>query len=128
MQLTKKLGMLVTVLSALGAANVARAQCQVQKLTAFDATALEEFGAHVAIQGDIAIVRSSPRAAPGAPFTGGLYVYVRVPGSDNWELLPPVLTASDGCLDEGFGPPRMDGDFVVVGAPEHDHICPPARS
>ena len=121
--------MLAAALSVLAAVAAAQAQCQVQKLTAFDATALEEFGAHVAIQGDVAVIRSSPRTEPGAPPIGGLYVYVRVPGSPNtWQFLPPTLTASDGCpIGDGFGQPAIDGDFVVIGAAEHDHACPPVE-
>ena len=91
-----------------------RRQRQVAKLTASDGAANDQFGQSVAMDGDIAVV--------GARFddsnSGSAYVLLRQSGV--WSQVAK-LTASDGADDDEFGESvAMDGETVVVGAPQHD--------
>ena len=79
------------------------------KLTVDDGAADDEFGASVAIDGDIAVV--------GAYRGGDGVVYVFVRDAQGVWRQAGTLTASDGATDDEFGiSVAVDGDTIVVGA------------
>ena len=79
------------------------------KLSVDDGTADDEFGASVAIDGDIAVV--------GAYRGGDGVVYVFVRDAQGVWRQAGTLTASDGATDDEFGiSVAVDGDTIVVGA------------
>ena len=98
------------------------------KLTASDEAADDNFGISVAVDGDAVVV--------GAPQTddvndndmsvsdsGSVYVFTK-PGA-GWATATETakLTASDGAANDEFGRSvAVDGDTVVVGAHQVDHV------
>ena len=88
-------------------------QAQVDKLTASDGAARDDFGFSVAVDGDTVVVGASGYGDNGAS-SGSAYVYVRQ--SAAWSQVAK-LTASDGVARDDFGlSVAVDGDTVVVGA------------
>ena len=88
-------------------------QAQVDKLTASDGAARDDFGLSVAVDGDTVVVGASGYGDNGAS-SGSAYVYVRQ--SAAWSQVAK-LTASDGAARDDFGlSVAVDGDTVVVGA------------
>ncbi len=89
---------------------------EVQKLTASDAQASDEFGISVAISGDTAIVGAFQEAPGGIAFAGAAYLFERNQGGpDNWGEVKK-LTASDaqgGRFGHGVS---LSGDTAIVGA------------
>ena len=82
---------------------------QVQKLTAADGTAWDEFGASVAISGDYAIV-----GALGDEDGGSAYIFER--SGSGWSQVLK-LTASDRASGDYFGASvAISGDYAIVGA------------
>ncbi len=82
---------------------------EVQKLTASDGAASDQFGRSVAIDGDYAIVGAS----------GGAYVFQHVDGT--WTEAPK-LTAADGTVEDGFGASvAIAGAYAIVGANGDDN-------
>ena len=88
---------------------------EVQKLTAFDAAAVDQFGFCVSISGDYAVV--------GAPYddnnngidAGSAYVFER-DGAGNW-IEVQKLTAFDGAVSDIFGSRvSISGDYAVISA------------
>ncbi|MGI9106290.1 MAG: Calx-beta domain-containing protein [Pyrinomonadaceae bacterium] len=88
-----------------------------QKLVAFDANSGNEFGTSVAISGDTVVVGAPKAGAPGAPFKGAAYVFVRQSGA--WAL-QQKLTVDEGAHDRFGTAVGIDGDLIVVGAPDND--------
>jgi VCBS repeat-containing protein len=86
----------------------------VRKLTAPDGAAYDEFGASLALSGDILLV--------GAPCAstcrGAVYAFARNQGgSENWGQTAR-LTAHDGASYERFGASvALDGSTALIGAP-----------
>jgi hypothetical protein len=89
---------------------------EIRKLTASDAAAGDQFGYHVALNGDTAIV--------GAPFdddngnqSGSAYLFDRNQGgANNWGEVKK-LAASDAAFDYVFGVSvALSGDRAIVGA------------
>jgi hypothetical protein len=89
---------------------------QVQKLTASDAAADDNFGWSVAISGDTVVV-GAYGDDDGGDDSGSAYVFERNQGgADNWGQVQK-LTASDAAADDYFGwSVAISGDTVVVGA------------
>ena len=91
-----------------------RRQRQVAKLTASDGASDDWFGWSMAMDGDTAVVgaRTDDSTAGSA--------YVLTQQSGVWSQVAK-LTASDGAAGEEFGESvSIDGETVVVGAPQHD--------
>jgi hypothetical protein len=87
---------------------------QVDKLTAADAAAWDEFGRAVAISGDYAIVGADHDDEAVGTDQGSAYVFRR--SGDGWTQVGK-LTAADAAESDNFGiAAAMDGDYAVVGA------------
>ncbi|MCF8307023.1 MAG: IPT/TIG domain-containing protein [Ignavibacteriales bacterium] len=87
---------------------------QVDKITASDAQAGDEFGSTVSISGDYAIVGVYKEDAAGND-AGAAYVYNRQSGG-NWTEVKK-LTASDAQASSFFGfSVAISGDYALVGA------------
>lgn len=87
-----------------------------QKLLASDGEADDRFGLGICLDGDVAVI--------GAPYdddrTGAAYVFTYDPESDEW-IEEQKLVASDGEPEDDFGSPCLDGNTIVVGAPNDDN-------
>ncbi len=80
----------------------------------------DEFGASVAIDGDVALIGAQSADLPGATNGGSVYVFVRSGGE--WAL-EAKLTASDAEAGDQFGAAAaLSGDIAVVGAPLKDFV------
>ena len=89
----------------------------VQKITAGDAAAGDEFGTSVAIDGQTAVV-GAPFDDDAANSSGSAYVFVLT--NDTWTQ-EAKLTAGDPATNDQFGTSvALDGDTVVVGSPQDD--------
>ena len=86
---------------------------QVQKLTASDAAANDQFGRSVAINGDTVVVGASGKNSSA----GAAYTFKRNQGgAENWGQVQK-LTASDAAGFDNFGwSVAINADTVVVGA------------
>ncbi|MCH8147846.1 MAG: FG-GAP repeat protein [Planctomycetes bacterium] len=75
----------------------------------------DEYGRAVAIRGRVAVVGARKHGS-----TGAVYVFRR--NSGVWEY-EQKLTAADGLPDDRFGGSvAIDGDWIIVGAPDHDEF------
>jgi hypothetical protein len=100
---------------------------QVQKLTASDGGAVDEFGDSLAIQGDRLVIGalSGDGAQPG---TGAVYVFERQAGQQpgsQWQQTAKLF-ASDGVSGDYFSALQslaLDGDRIAVGASRADVGC-----
>ena len=91
------------------------------KLTASDGAAFDVFGGSVAVAGDAVVVGANDDNSGGS---GSAYVFVK-PSSGDWADATETakLTASDGADGDDFGASvSLDGDTVVVGAWQTDHV------
>ena len=92
----------------------AYSQCQVQKLVASDAQALDFFGSTVALEGDWAAI-AAPSEDDVADNSGAVYMFQRVGG--NWIEIQK-LKASDADLGNVMGASlALAGDTCFAGAP-----------
>ena len=92
-------------------------QTQVAKLNASDGASDDWFGWSIAADGDTAVVGARFDDDNGSG-SGSAYVLIRQSGV--WSQVAK-LTASDGAAGDEFGESvAMDGETVVVGAPQHD--------
>ncbi len=90
---------------------------QTARLTAFDATEGDKFGASVATNGDYLMIGALDDDDRGIN-SGSVYVYSR---SNNGWTLSEKLFAADGVQGDSFGwYVAMDGDRAVVGARDVD--------
>ncbi len=95
---------------------------QLAKVTASNGAAADYFGASVAINGDTLVVGAS-RADSSGPFSGSAYVFGRnVGGVEAWGEVMALAVADGGSGDRFGASVAIDGDTVVVGAPEDDDI------
>jgi len=95
---------------------------EVAKLTASDATLLDNFGQSVSISGDTAIVGAAGDDDDGSG-SGSAYIFVK-PGGGWAGSLNEVakLTASDAGPSDTFGfSVSILGDNIIVSAPNDDH-------
>jgi len=93
----------------------------IEKVKLIPPQASENFAASVGISGDRIIV-GAPNAIFGTQqFTGAAYIYERdVAGS--WNLVQRIM-ASDNAFNDRFGTSvSIDGDQLVVSAPQNDDI------
>lgn len=87
------------------------------KLLAFDGAADDSFGFSVAISGDYAVVGAIGDDDKGER-SGSAYVFYR---SGNYWSYQAKLVAPDGAAGDLFGfSVVIDGDYILVGADEHD--------
>src|SRR5262249_49366842 len=91
---------------------------QQARLTAWDRTQSDSFGASLAVVGD-AIVAGAPGAMVGANASqGAAYVLVKPPSGWATATETARLTASDGTVNDNLGASvAVSGDTIVVGAP-----------
>ncbi len=95
-------------------ANNGSSWVQIAKLTADDGAASAEFGASVAIKGDMIAI-----GAPNASNNGATYVFQNTSGS-TWTQVAK-LVASNGVAGDRFGSSvAMGSSKVLVGAPSRD--------
>ncbi len=91
------------------------------KLTAANGAARDNFGGHVAIDGDTAVVGAGRNAHLGV-YSGSAYVFVRAGTSWSQQAMLRSADAADG---DNFGASvATDGDTAVVGAPLADLVDP----
>jgi FG-GAP repeat len=94
-------------------------QNELDKLTALDAEALNEFGRSVGVSGDVVVVGVSKNGDAGS-FSGSAYVFRR--SGAVW-IQEQKLTASDAAAGDEFGfSVSVDGGVVVVGARMDDGV------
>ena len=95
---------------------------QVQKLTAFDGEAFDDFGFSVAVAGDVAVVGAYGDSNVGHQ-AGSAYVYERNAGGTNVWGFVRKLGALDAAAGDIFGTAvAADGDVIVVGAKGDDDM------
>jgi hypothetical protein len=83
-------------------------------LTAPDGAADDNFGVHVALSGDTAVVGAYFDDVAGTAGQGSAHVFTEAEGAWTHEA---ELTASDGAADDGFGFwVDVSGDTAIVGA------------
>ncbi len=89
-----------------------------QKLTASDATEVDEFGLSVSVDGDTIVVGTSLDDCADGDSCGSAYVY-RFNGS-SW-VEKAKLNASDAAAGDSFGDSvSVSGDIAMMGAPGSD--------
>ncbi|MGH9815158.1 MAG: thrombospondin type 3 repeat-containing protein, partial [Candidatus Acidiferrales bacterium] len=99
------------------------------KLTAFDGASGDNFDRGVDVSGDT-IVIGAPLDDVGANADqGSAYVFSKPAGGWNTPIAQPArLLASDGMAGDQFGfGLTVDGDTIVVGAPQDDNVGPFTR-
>ncbi|MCH7993769.1 MAG: hypothetical protein IIB57_04915, partial [Planctomycetes bacterium] len=80
----------------------------------------DEYGRAVAISGRVAVVGARKHDIAGMTERGAVYVFRRDSQTGVWGYRQE-LTAEDGDVGDLFGSSvAIDGDWIVVGAPEHD--------
>ena len=90
------------------------------KLTASDGSTGDYFGHSVAVDGDTAVVSAYDEGDNVADY-GSAYVFTKPVAGWATTSTAAKLTASDGANNDYFGfSVAVDGDTVVVGAPEDD--------
>ncbi len=90
---------------------------QYAKLTASDAAAGDNFGMHVGISGDNAII-GAPNNDDNGSNSGSVYIFTRSGGG--WSEAAK-LTASDAAANDNFGSRvAISGNYAIVGAPNND--------
>lgn len=94
---------------------------EINKLTAFDGLAGDQFGWSLAIDGDLAIIGA--RGHDGAAVdAGAAYVFDITTGDSLGRL-----TASDASMNDGFGTSvALSNGLALVGSPHHDGTRPGA--
>jgi hypothetical protein len=91
------------------------------KFKAADPIRNEKFGAAAAISGDTIVI--GDYNTPGNQAIGAAYVFEKPPGGWVNATETAKLTASDGAANDSFGwSVAMDGDRVLVGAPQDDDL------
>lgn len=103
-----------SLLFALATIVPLRAAAAEIKLTALDAAPGDQFGTHVAIDGDVVVV-SAPLADHLGADSGAVYVFRRIGGT--WEeemVLHPADTVAGDMVGESLA---MSGDAILVGVP-----------
>lgn len=89
------------------------------KILASDATAYDEFGRVLALDGDLALVTAHFDDDKGAQ-SGSAYIYQR---DDTGWVEQAKLTASDGMANDRFGQSAaIKGDRAIIGNPYRDGI------
>jgi hypothetical protein len=86
---------------------------EVERLTAPDGAALDDFGSHVALVGDWLAVGAPGADVGGRADQGAVYVFAREAGA--WSLRQKVV-ASDGAAGDRFGAVALEADTLAVGA------------
>ena len=89
---------------------------ELKKITASDAASNDNFGMHVAIDGDYIVVGAKLDDDNGGS-SGSAYVFKKGQGgTDNWGQIKK-LTASDGAGSDNFGTKvSINGDYITIGA------------
>ena len=95
---------------------------QVAKLIPIDGSTSDHFGEDVAIDGDTVVVGSYLDDEQGTN-SGSAYLFRRNEGGpEAWGKIAKVI-ASDGTISDYFGSEvALDGDTLVVAAPENDDL------
>ena len=107
------------VLVALGiaAAALGGSPCELAKLLAGDGASGDDFGASVAVDGDVAVV-GAPEDDDDGSSSGAAYVF-RFDGAQ-W-VQEQKLTAADASAFDDYGfAVAISGDTIVIGAPRDD--------
>ena len=87
---------------------------------------MDQFGQSVSISGDLAVV-----GVPGydiLPYKGNGSAFVYRRNGENW-ITETMLVAGEPGSGGGFGGSvAVDGDYIIVGAPDDDSKAPPTSS
>lgn len=99
---------------------------EVKKIVAPDGAEFDNFGDDVGVSGDLLVVGASGAALGASSSQGAAYVFGRnVGGTDQWGFVKRLDgPASIGNLAEYGQSVAIDGDFIVVGAPNADDQAP----
>lgn len=99
-----------------GGAHPAFAQCETQKLLAFDGVEGDSFGSSISVSGDILVV-GAKRKDEQFGNQGSVYVYRRNPIMDTW-LFETKLFSSRSWWNGAYGSSvSVNGDRIAIGAP-----------
>ncbi len=91
-----------------------------QELTASDASAEDQFGDAVAVDGDTIVIGAPLRNSGTSQDTGAVYVFVRDPETGDFTELERFI-GTDTTANDKFGSAvDVDGNTIVIGAPEDD--------
>jgi hypothetical protein len=99
---------------------------QQQELTAADGAGGDQFGRHVALSGDTALIGAPRKPVSGDLPQGAAYVFTR--SGTTWSLQTRLVDEA-GAAGEGFGDAvGLSGDTAAVGAGSADTGYPRAKS
>ncbi len=83
-----------------------------------DSETANSYGSAVSISGETVVVGAKEDISSGFSDSGSVYIYTRSAG--NWTQQQEI-TASNAAIDDDFGySVDIDGDSIIVGAPEND--------
>ena len=97
---------------------------QQQKLVAEDASSHSLFGHSVSVNGDTAVIgaKSDDYSCNGNGFDcGAAYIFTR--SSNSWTQQQKIVAEDSDSYDYFGNSVTLDGDTVLVGAPNDDEIC-----
>jgi hypothetical protein len=106
---------------ALGVSSVATAQCQSHFLTSPDMSADDSFGSAMAFNPtfNILLVGSPNEDPAGVADAGAVYAYTR--SGAGWQFMQRLSGVNPPIAGDSFGAAvAMRGNFLLVGAPNHD--------
>lgn len=103
------------VAAATALATASSSQCLEDKLNATYPSPYADFGASIAIDGDLAVV-GAPRHGPAGVESGAVFVFERSAGG--WDLVQELVAPGIAPYAQYGAGVAIDGTTIVVGAPE----------
>jgi hypothetical protein len=91
-----------------------------QELTASDASAEDQFGSAVAVDADTIVIGAPLVNSGTSQDTGAVYVFVRDPETGDFSELQRLIGADTTANDKFGSAVDVDGNTIVIGAPEDD--------
>ncbi len=91
-----------------------------QELTASDAAAEDQFGSAVAVDADTIVIGAPLVNSGTSQDTGAVYVFVRDPETGDFTELQRLIGVDTTANDKFGSAVDVDGNTIVVGAPEDD--------
>ncbi|MFP4557739.1 MAG: T9SS type A sorting domain-containing protein [Bacteroidales bacterium] len=95
---------------------------QIKKLVALDASADDNFGISVAIDGNVAVVGARYNDANGNTDAGAAYIFYKdEEGTNNWGLRKKITPYSAHAYDQFGTSVDISGNTIIVGANRKDY-------
>ncbi len=95
-------------------------------LTAADRATMDNFGAAVSVDADIAVIGAPDADIGGDPNAGSAYVFNRDSASGNWDQAVKLTAGADVNPLDNFGAAvAIDADIILIGAPFHNPNATP---